>query len=230
MRASLRSLLACIALLAAPAMAAATTIEPPAPKPETFTTSGGTVLTSDQIAGAFGYSNFYALSANNKGMTFDQLVTAIQKGTGSIVSADNKTVLANETTSNPLLIRIPIPGESAVGYGKGIGGLGGLGSFVNSLGDTIPLSSLAIGGNGGAIQQAICQVVGWFTGPVGSAISTLAVIIFGLGALMGKVSYGMAFITGAGIATIAGAEEITTILGATGGGCGTNIFKWFPPL
>lgn len=69
----------------------------------------------------------------------------------------------------------------------------------------------------GPLTDALCAVVGWMTGNTGAAIATLAVIIIGVGALLGKVSWGMAIIVGLGIATIFGAADLSTTLG--GGGC-----------
>lgn len=63
------------------------------------------------------------------------------------------------------------------------------------------------------LTTALCAVVGWMTGPTGGGIATLAVIIIGVGALLGKVSWGMAIIVGLGIATIFGAGELMNQLG-----------------
>lgn len=72
---------------------------------------------------------------------------------------------------------------------------------------------------GGTIGRVLCTVVGWFTGPVGQGIATLAIIVIGVGALMGKVSWGMAIIVGIGVAVIFGAPTIVGELGAGRGGC-----------
>lgn len=73
------------------------------------------------------------------------------------------------------------------------------------------------------IGGLLCGVVGWFVGPVGQGIATLAIIIIGIGALMGKVSWGMAIIVGLGVALIFGApvmvDEIQAAAGGSGGGC-----------
>ncbi len=82
----------------------------------------------------------------------------------------------------------------------------------------VPEAALA-GGGPSSIEDALCEVIGWFIGPVGKAIATLAIIIIGVGALMGKVSWGMAIIVGLGVAVIFGAPEIAGLLGATGGNC-----------
>lgn len=64
------------------------------------------------------------------------------------------------------------------------------------------------------ISDVLCNVVGWFNGPVGAGIATLAIIVIGIGALMGKVSWGMAIIVGIGVGVIFGAETIVAALGA----------------
>ena len=62
------------------------------------------------------------------------------------------------------------------------------------------------------IGKTLCSVVKWFTGTVGAGIATLAVIIIGIGALMGKVSWGMAIIVGLGVAVIFGAYPLIQAL------------------
>lgn len=66
------------------------------------------------------------------------------------------------------------------------------------------------------IGDTLCAVVQWFTGTVGAGIATLAVIIIGIGALMGKVSWGMAIIVGLGVAVIFGAYPLITALQPAG--------------
>lgn len=78
---------------------------------------------------------------------------------------------------------------------------------------------------GAVIGDILCGVVDWFTGPIGQGIATLAIIVIGIGALMGKVSWGMAIIVGIGVAVIFGASSLVTDLAAgstatgAGGGC-----------
>lgn len=63
------------------------------------------------------------------------------------------------------------------------------------------------------IGGLLCNVGAWFTGTVGQGIATLAIIVIGIGALMGKVSWGMAIIVGLGVAVIFGAPTIVSELG-----------------
>ncbi len=66
----------------------------------------------------------------------------------------------------------------------------------------------------------LCTVTGWFTGNTGQGLATIAITVIGIGALLGKVSWGMAIIVGIGVAVIFGASEIVTQLGADGAnGC-----------
>ena len=79
-----------------------------------------------------------------------------------------------------------------------------------------PDFAFAAGGSGQTIADVLCTVVGWFTGNVGTGIATLAIIIIGVGALMGKVSWGMAIIVGIGVAVVFGASQLVEDLGGTG--------------
>lgn len=68
--------------------------------------------------------------------------------------------------------------------------------------------------------NVLCNVVGWFTGNVGKGLATIAISIVGIGALLGKVSWGMAMIVGIGVAIVFGAAEIVSNMG--GGVTGLN--------
>src|SRR5262249_39799332 len=77
---------------------------------------------------------------------------------------------------------------------------------------TILIPPDAMAATGGQIGKVLCSVAGWFTGPVGAGIATLAILVIGVGALMGKVSWGMAIIVGIGIAVIFGADPLVNEL------------------
>jgi type IV secretory pathway VirB2 component (pilin) len=66
--------------------------------------------------------------------------------------------------------------------------------------------------DGTPLAETLCNVVGWFTGTIGKSIATLAIIVIGVGALMGKVSWGMAIIVGIGVGVIFGAPQIVDAL------------------
>ena len=68
----------------------------------------------------------------------------------------------------------------------------------------LPLEAMATDPMG----AMFCNVRNWVAGPVGKGIATIAIIVIGLGALMGKVSWGMAILVGIGIALIFGAGAI----------------------
>ncbi len=70
-----------------------------------------------------------------------------------------------------------------------------------------------------------CVVSEWFTGNTGKGLATIAITIIGIGALLGKVSWGMALIVGIGIAIVFGAAGIIDALDTSNsiaGGCVTN--------
>lgn len=58
------------------------------------------------------------------------------------------------------------------------------------------------------IGETLCNIVGFINGRIGRAIATIAIIIVGVGALMGKISWGMAIIVGIGVAIVFGASSI----------------------
>ena len=65
--------------------------------------------------------------------------------------------------------------------------------------------------------NVLCTVVGWFTGNTGKGLATIAITVIGIGALLGKVSWGMAIIVGIGVAIVFGAAGIVDTMGAGGG-------------
>jgi type IV secretory pathway VirB2 component (pilin) len=74
--------------------------------------------------------------------------------------------------------------------------------------------------DGGPLGVTLCAAVEWFTGATGAGIATLAVIIIGVGALLGKVSWGMAIIVGLGVAVIFGAPVMIDALSPDAGWSG----------
>ena len=72
--------------------------------------------------------------------------------------------------------------------------------------------------------NVLCTVVGWFTGNTGKGLATIAITVIGIGALLGKVSWGMAMIVGIGVAIVFGAAGIVSAMGAnTGAINGTGV-------
>ncbi len=72
--------------------------------------------------------------------------------------------------------------------------------------------------------NVLCTTVGWFTGNTGKGLATIAISVIGIGALLGKVSWGMAIIVALGVAVVFGAptlvKDIVSMAGGHGGGCG----------
>ena len=62
--------------------------------------------------------------------------------------------------------------------------------------------------------NVLCTVVGWFTGNTGKGLATIAITVIGIGALLGKVSWGMAIIVGVGVAIVFGAAGIVNAMNA----------------
>ncbi len=62
----------------------------------------------------------------------------------------------------------------------------------------------------------LCSAVAYIQSDIARGIATLAIIIVGLGALLGKVSWGMAVLVAVGIGTIFGAQALASAIGVTG--------------
>lgn len=81
------------------------------------------------------------------------------------------------------------------------------------------LPDIALADGDEPISDTLCAIISWLRGTTGRAIATIAIIIVGVGALMGKVSWGMAIIVAIGVAIVFGAPQIVEILGGGTGGC-----------
>ena len=86
---------------------------------------------------------------------------------------------------------------------------------------TIVPEIAAAGGTGleKTVGSGLCRIVGALRGGVGRGIATLAVLFLGIGAFFGKVNWGLAVMTGIGIAAIFGAVAIVSTVGGTSSGC-----------
>jgi type IV secretory pathway VirB2 component (pilin) len=58
----------------------------------------------------------------------------------------------------------------------------------------------------------LCQVVGFFYGNLGRGLATMAVIVVGIGATLGKVSWGLAITVAVGISVIFSAPNILRLV------------------
>jgi type IV secretion system protein VirB2 len=75
------------------------------------------------------------------------------------------------------------------------------------------IPDLAMAKEEGGIGDMLCNVVEWFNGRTGKAIATLAIIVLGIAAFFGKVTWGMALMFAVGIFAIFGAAEIVETIG-----------------
>jgi type IV secretory pathway VirB2 component (pilin) len=60
--------------------------------------------------------------------------------------------------------------------------------------------------------MVLCRVVDFMYGNLGRGLATLGIITLGIGALLGKVTWGMALTVGIGISVIFNAEAIVSLL------------------
>ena len=68
-----------------------------------------------------------------------------------------------------------------------------------------------------AVGTGLCSVPNAvLNGNIGRAIATLGIIIIGIGATLGRVTWTQAIIVGVGISVIFGAVAISSMFGATG--------------
>jgi type IV secretory pathway VirB2 component (pilin) len=74
-------------------------------------------------------------------------------------------------------------------------------------------------GNSTPMGTVLCNIVQMFTGNLGRGLATLAVIVVGVGATLGKVSWGLAITVAVGIAVIFNANGLVSLLGAGISGC-----------
>jgi type IV secretion system protein VirB2 len=86
----------------------------------------------------------------------------------------------------------------------------------------LPDLALAADPSDTPMGNVLCTVKNWFTGNTGKGLATIAITVIGIGALLGKVSWGMAIIVGIGVAIVFGAAGIVDAMGAgaTGGAVG----------
>lgn len=69
------------------------------------------------------------------------------------------------------------------------------------------------------IGSRLCTVVSALQGTTAKVIATIAIIVLGLGALFGKISWGMAIMVILGIILIFGAGTLLSVLGYSPGDC-----------
>lgn len=74
------------------------------------------------------------------------------------------------------------------------------------------------------IGNIFCTVSQWASGNTGKGLATIAITVIGIGALLGKVSWGMALIVALGIALVFGASTLVNAFNIPGmpSGCSTS--------
>lgn len=102
----------------------------------------------------------------------------------------------------------------------GIAMIFGANTIVFQLTGLTPRCAAAVAPPDG-LEQAICNVTLVLMGPTGKAFAMVAVIIMGIGGLMGKISWGSALAMVVGIACLFGSVSIVQALGGPVGGCTT---------
>lgn len=69
------------------------------------------------------------------------------------------------------------------------------------------------------LSKTLCLVVNWFTGGMGSAIATLGIVVLGIGAMMGKVSWQMALIVAFGLSVMFSGARVVELLTGQAAAC-----------
>ncbi len=68
-----------------------------------------------------------------------------------------------------------------------------------------------------SIQKVLCTIYNWFNGPIGAGLATVGLVVIGLGALFGKVSWGIAMIYSVGVGIMFGADSIVIAMSGAEG-------------
>lgn len=69
-------------------------------------------------------------------------------------------------------------------------------------------------GNNTQIGNVLCTVIGWMSGNMGKGLECICICILGVGALLGKISWGTAMVEGIGAAIVFSAAQIVDAMGA----------------
>lgn len=74
------------------------------------------------------------------------------------------------------------------------------------------LTTSSVYAQGTPMGDVLCIVVGWMSGNMARGLSTLAVVMVGIGATIGKVSWGLAITVAIGISVMVNAVWLAGIL------------------
>lgn len=82
-----------------------------------------------------------------------------------------------------------------------------------------PASEAAASSANDPLSQTLCLVINWFTGRMGQAIATLGVVVLGIGAMLGKVSWQMALTVAFGVSVMFSGARVVELLTNTSVSC-----------
>jgi len=95
--------------------------------------------------------------------------------------------------------------------------------FISILLLSLLYVSPAFAGANTPMGNVLCTVVGWMSGNLGKGLETIMITTLGIGALLGKISWGTAMLEGIGGALIFGAAQLVEAMGAGASiGCETT--------
>ena len=60
----------------------------------------------------------------------------------------------------------------------------------------------------GAMSDVLCLIVGWFNGNLGAGLATIAISAVGIGAIFGKMTWGLALTVGVGVSVMFSATTL----------------------
>ncbi|MES2214643.1 MAG: TrbC/VirB2 family protein [Pseudomonadota bacterium] len=72
------------------------------------------------------------------------------------------------------------------------------------------------------IGQTLCRVTQTLTGNIAKSIATIAIFVVGISLFMGKVNWGTAAMTAAGVGIIFGAGKMVSFISGTDSVCSTS--------
>ena len=87
----------------------------------------------------------------------------------------------------------------------------------------LPELSMATSAGTTMIGDVVCKANEIVTSDVGKGLAIAAIVILGLAALMGKISWGLGLMVVVGIGLIFGASGILEALGVKGAGCVATV-------
>ena len=86
-------------------------------------------------------------------------------------------------------------------------------------------NALAYGGGGGGggyygtpMKDVLCEIVDWFSGNLGRGLATIGVSAVAIGAIFGKVSWGLALTVITGVVVMFGASQALVDIGVISAG------------